>query len=614
MFVRSKTVLLSAMLSILWLGYAQGAPPEVLNQIPGDAYAVVVVNNVRTLSDKAAHAATLLKLTVPPDLAGSLTRNFGITGGFDANSSAAIVLLKPAAGHENENYFTSQPPAIFLLPTSDPKSMLEPFTPGDPDKAGITEVTNPANAAKGFVAIIANKWVAFAQTKDVLQAYLGRTDPMSKALTADALKAFDTNDLVVWANVAKLTTGLDAIMENAQTQFTGSMERANLANGQDAFGTAMQREIFTLAFSGIRQYLKDADNGMMTLRLDDAGATLSFAGGFKANSPFGNFIAAQKAAKPISFQGLPAGNFLFAGAFSWDSASMSKAANQVIQQIFANETISKDARSADLRKYFDAMAQMLTAVDGENFVLVEPPPGGQSGFMHGTALIDTADPQKLMDLQMQMVKNSAAMAAFSGTGDLKTTVDVTPDAVTVKGVKLSKTTIQFTLRTATAEQPLNPASRQALAMISTMYGAEGLTSYMGVVGKHVVVIFGSDAGNLDAAITAAQTNSDAFTRSDAIAATKDQLLANPRMVAYLPVTRWFMLAETFIRPGAAAPFPDSITKAPPIVISGAVDGNSVTNEIYVPLNTISGIRDAITRLQGGPQPGGGGTPVVPNLP
>jgi len=613
MFARTKTVVLSAMLSFLWLGYAQGAQPDVLNQIPGDAYAVVVVNNVHTLSNKVSNAATLLKLTLPPDLAGTLTRALGITGGFDANSSAAIVLLKPAAGHENENYFASQPPAILLLPTSDSKSMLEPFTPGIPDNAGICEVTIPSNASKGFVAIIANKWVAFAQTKEVLQAYLGRTDPMSKSLTADALKAFDANDLVVWANVAKLTTGMDAIMENAQTQFTGSMERANLANGQDAFGAAMQREIFTLAFSGIRQYLKDADTGMMTLRLDDAGATLGIAGGFKPNSPFGNFIAAQKAAKPISMLGLPAGNFLFAGAFSWDPASMTKAANMVVQQVFADETISKDARAADLRKYFDAAVQTLTVINGENIVLIEPPPGGQSGFLHGAVLIDTADPQKLLDLQLQMFKNSGAMSAISGNGDLQTTVGVTPDAVTVKGVKLAKASIKFSLRADTPDKPLNPASRQALSMINTMYGVDGLTMYYGVVGKHEIAIFGSDAANIDAAITAAESNSDALAKSDAIAASKAQLLPNPLMVAYLPVTRWFMLAESFIRPGAAAPFPDSIAKAPPIVFSAAVDGNSVTEEIYVPLNTINGIRDAIVRLQGGPQ-GGGGAPEVPNLP
>jgi hypothetical protein len=312
--------------------------------------------------------------------------------------------------------------------------------------------------------------------------------------------------------------------------------------------------------------------------------------------------------------GLPAGDFLFAGAFSWDPASMSKVANQIVQQVFADEDISKDARAADLRKYFDTMLQALGAVNGESFVLVEPPPGGQSGFLHGAALIDTADPEKLRDLQLQMLRNSAAMSALSGNGDLQNAVDVTPDAVTIKGVKLLKATMKFSLRTATPDKPLNPASRQALSLINIMYGADGLTSYFGIVGQRVIAIFGSDAANLDAAITAAQSNSDAFAKSDAIAASKDQLLPHPLMVSYFPVTRWFMLAESFIRPGAAAPVPDSIAKAPPIVVSAAVDGSSVTEEIYVPLDTITGIRDAITRLQGGPQPGGRGAPGDPGLP
>ena len=48
---------------------------------------------------------------------------------------------------------------------------------------------------------------------------------------------------------------------------------------------------------------------------------------------------------------------------------------------------------------------------GENFVLLEPPPGGSNGFMHGAALIDTDDPQKLLNLQLKMLSNSAARSS-----------------------------------------------------------------------------------------------------------------------------------------------------------------------------------------------------------
>ena len=63
--------------------------------------------------------------------------------GFNANSSAALVFLKPPADRQTEGYFTGQPPVVILLPTSDAKAMLEPFQPGDADKAGISSIVLP---------------------------------------------------------------------------------------------------------------------------------------------------------------------------------------------------------------------------------------------------------------------------------------------------------------------------------------------------------------------------------------------------------------------------------------------------------------------------------------
>jgi len=44
----------------------------------GDAYAVVVVGSARTLANKISNAATRLRLDLPPDLLGSMTRSVGL--------------------------------------------------------------------------------------------------------------------------------------------------------------------------------------------------------------------------------------------------------------------------------------------------------------------------------------------------------------------------------------------------------------------------------------------------------------------------------------------------------------------------------------------------------
>src|SRR4051812_14487015 len=108
--------IVAALLAVVIAGAARAAEPEVLKQVPGDAYGVIVINNVRALGTKIANAGTRLDLPVPPDPVGYVTRSIGIEEGFDPNGSVALVMLKPAPEHANEPYFSNDtPPAVILI-------------------------------------------------------------------------------------------------------------------------------------------------------------------------------------------------------------------------------------------------------------------------------------------------------------------------------------------------------------------------------------------------------------------------------------------------------------------------------------------------------------------
>ena len=67
---RRTAVVAAALLASAVLSVARAADPEVLTKVPADAYAVVVINNVRTLSNRISNAATRLNLPIPPDVVG----------------------------------------------------------------------------------------------------------------------------------------------------------------------------------------------------------------------------------------------------------------------------------------------------------------------------------------------------------------------------------------------------------------------------------------------------------------------------------------------------------------------------------------------------------------
>ncbi len=604
-------LLASALLSLAAISAVRADEPAVLTQVPADANAVLVINNIKNLSTKLSNAITRLNMPIPlpPDLAGFMLRNIGVTDGFDQNSSAAMVMLKPAT--QGESALAGPPRIIILLPTTDSKAMLANLSPTAPDAAGISEVTLPGDAAdKGFVANV-DKWVALAQDRDALTAYLAHKGSINKTLPATTLKTFSDNDVVVWANVATLGTGLDKFIEDKQQEFTGMLDLANLNKNQDATAGAIQKELVNLYFSAAKQYLKDATNGMFTLRLTDAGATLGMVSAFKPESSFGKFVASQKPAGPLNFQGLPDGDFLMAASFQDNGQAMADLINTVGKQVLSNETIAQDPKIASYKELLEKYRQMATIITGGRMVLLQPLATGKNGIFNGSVLIDTTDPAKYQQLAIDALKNPFAQQAQQAMNpDMKQTTTVTEDAVTIKDVKLAKIHMQFSLREETPDHPLNPASKQGLMMVQKMYGSDGMTAYTGIVGKRVLVIYGSDGPTMEAAVTAAQTDTDALSSNATITAVKDQIVPNPIVIAYLPVAKFVELAQTMLKPAAteAAPPAAPAQNVAAVLFSAGVTGTTVTAEYHVPIAAITSTIEAVTKLKQSMQ--GGETPPM----
>jgi hypothetical protein len=617
-WMRRSVLLTAAMLLSAAVMDARAAEPEVLTKVPADAYGLVVINNVRTLSSKISNAATRLNIPVPPDLVGYFTRRVGISKGFDANSSAALVLLKPSAERQAEGYFTGPPPAVLLVPTSDAKLMLEPFTPGEADKAGIQQVTIPDTGDKGFAAVV-DKWVALAQSKEDLAAYLARTDAFSDKASSQVRHVFDVNDLVVWGNIPKLSNGVDKTIDNFETDLTGMMDLANVTTNQDPVQAALSKQSVGIGFAFLKQFLKDADSTMLTLRLTDSGATAGIVGDFKSGSVIGKFVASQ-AGKTVNLEGLPApaGNgLLAAGAVNWDPASMTTIMTAFFDKLLSNETIAKDPRGVELRKQIDINKQMLSQITGMKFVFLDPSAGGKSGLLNGVLLMDVIDPVKFKTMQMDAIKSM--LTSPSMDPNFKQNITTVPDAATIKDVKLSRINISLELRDSTPDKPITPQVRNTLEVAKRIMGPDGMTVYFGIIEKRAILIYGSDATTMESAVTAAKENSDNLSSNAAITATRDQVVGDPIAVSYLPLTRWILAAQALINPAGApatGPASPAIANAPPIVLSAGVTGSMMTAELHLPIATIQGAQEAIqhlTRSMAPPAGGGGGAggPMLP---
>jgi hypothetical protein len=331
----------------------------------------------------------------------------------------------------------------------------------------------------------------------------------------------------------------------------------------------------------------------------------------------GKFVAAQGGGAAPTLKGLPGGSFLLAGAAKWDSASVTKIVDDFSKKLLADPDVAKAPNVAVLTKGLDDITQLMAITRGMSVVLLDPPAGGKDGIFCGAALVDTTDPKKYMALESDMLQSNFAQVM---NPNVKQTTTITPDSVTIgEDVKLSKVTMKMDVQVPAGaaggmQQEIQGAAKQ---MIDKMYGPEGMTMYIGVVGQKVIVIYGSDHGTMEAAVAAAKANSEPLATEPGIKATRDQVVANPVSFMYLPVTRWVTLGQAIAipaQPGAAPPPANPvINNAPPGVLSVGVTGTQMSLETHVPIATILGVQEAVKRIQdamAGPG-AGGAAPAIP---
>jgi hypothetical protein len=313
-------------------------------------------------------------------------------------------------------------------------------------------------------------------------------------------------------------------------------------------------------------------------------------------------VTAQKPAAPLTFQGLPDGDFLVAGSFQYNGGALGDLIDSVGKQVMANEIIAQDPKLEAYKKTVEDYRQMAALTSNARFVLLTPPAGGKEGIFSGAVLADCSDPAKYRELQLETLKGP--MSQQSMNADFKQTTTVTEDAVSIKGVSLAKIRIGFALRDETPEHPLGPGARQGLAMIEKMYGSDGLTMYTGVVGKRILTVVGSDGPTLENAVAAAQTETDVLSNNPTISAVKDQVVPNTVAVAYFPVAKYVQLAQAMMNPGAAAPAAGAAQNSAAVLFSAGVTDNSMTVEYHIPIAAITSTIEAVTHfkqaMQGGP--------------
>ncbi len=549
---------------------ARGQAPAVLEQIPDDAVAVLVVKNVNALKTQISNYAKAMNAPMPPDPLAMPLQALGINAGFDATGSIAVVQVKmPPVGAQPSG--DPQVPFIFLLPTSDAKALLAGMTPGEAAD-NITPIA--FKTGMGGYAAIVGKFVAIGMNRAMMSEFLLHKGKMDKP-GPELLKAFATDDLIIWIAVPDEAKVLGPLWKSFSPMMRAQMRQQNAGStNMDAIIDMYEALGATLA--------TDVQQILIAGKINDAGITFSTTGIFVPGTPLAKFAAAQKAIPPATLTGVPAEDYSMAGALNWDPAFLTAAMSKMMDMGMTINPILQENPEAQA-KAKELAAQIFPLETGMRFS-AKFPTGKLSAFSYAM-VIDTKEPQKVLDLSVNCAKQMT-----SSTGDIHYTVQVQPDALKVKGISLTQVTTKINLREETPDSPLPRMVKTQFEAMRRMIPWDGMLSYYGIVGGKVVAIVGRDPQMIEQTISSIQDNKNNFAAMQD-ASLKAFALPDATALMYLRIDHLADFAKaatdasglTVATAAATAPHDDALL---PLIVSMKAGDQSATIQVALPKETL----------------------------
>jgi hypothetical protein len=574
---------------VMALFLCAGAQAQVLKQIPADPIVVIKANKPQAISDKVAAVAQRLGLAnARPELAdplGMLKKQLNIKDGFDGNGEMAIAIYEPAPN-------SPEPEAVVLIPVTDYKAFI----------ANLTNVQQEGNLSKFQLAdnpqpMYVTNWgnyAAVSQTKE----RLGQA-PTGVSPTAACAKQLDSNDVVAWANMAKIRTLLQPQWQAMKPMALGGLDQ-NLANAPGLNPKfipaikALVNQLIVVMEAG----LNDTAGATFGLNISKEGINTTFMLDFTPESYMGKALAGYKVGDQNLIVGLPNKKyFAFAGA-SIDSATVGKMFADFADPIAASLNQAGD-EGKSIVTMINAGKATIAATNGLSMGYVQPtaPPGQQSvvqavGVYHGDAKKigeSTKQSQAVMGDFMKMMPQNQGIS-------FKTSIQ--PGAKNIDGVALDELTMKFVV------DPNNPQAVQIGQMFQMMYGPNGLSGAMGAVDdKTYLFAMGADDALIGEAVASAKKQDTALAQQPNIAAVTKALPANKILVEYIALDN---IADTVSKYMAQFGFPMKVkipTDLPPVGFSVATEGPSVRFDTHISIDliesTVSTVMQAIMMQQGG---------------
>jgi hypothetical protein len=519
---------------------AQQLPPA-MDRVPADAQLVTTIRNLEQFHTSIESLARQIGVDAEAlDQLGT-GRQILQTPGLDPQGSAAMAIYSTREGSQN---------FVAVLPVRDYRAFITGIG-GQGD--GIDEVD--IHDQTFFVKDIGNGFAAAAPTRELVERFEGRPGNAAahqQALGATGHAVIQDAGFFIVANIPALEPSIRQAVQQMAAQ--AQMMAAMMGGG----GVDFQR-----VQEASDAFLRDATASIIGFRSGERGVRLDFGTQFREGSELAGYFDAQGDSGQI-INSLPSNPYLLAFALDLRSPGV----RQVLQQL---------AGAAGQDQQFQALnpLQALEMADGAGFLMGTSPAAFSGLFLNTVAYMRTRDPQAYM----QWVRN--AFTAMHGQKVEGITYRTSLEEQRV-GERDAHT---WSLRMQADQR--HPGAQQAMQMQMVLFGPAGLSGYMATTQQGVVMTYSRNAGLLDQAVTAAET--DAGLRQDpGIRAVSEQLPSGRTFEAYIGIRNILETALGMAAMFGAGPMDFELPEElPPVGIGGTTSGGGLRITLFVPAEVLA---------------------------
>ena len=575
MQTRSQMIRIAAAASVGLTGAAATAQPAVLDHVPTDNTAYVVVPDLSELFQDFNGALRPLREAFGEQVAEAgafvpLLQLFANSPGMNANGAAAIAVELPAEGDPAGLALEDLAEMVsVILPVTDMDAFREsPLVQGQNQALGdgLYEVKIQMLGATVYMRDLGD-YAVLGGARERVSGFdaRGKLAEHRRMLGEVGVASARMNDALLVTPMAPFSDGIDELLEQIEGQAAFAAALAGGQQGQVDAGVSIVREV-------LENFVRDAESGVIGFDFGPEGLSLDVLSNFRRGSELAGIFDTAPSTDGL-IGNLPEGPYVVAYAQNNTDGLVARLTENV------EEMLPGEEQASDLNPTGDFTSRAAYA-----FMLAPSPAFGGGGLLSNSVTYARGDGMaaKYREVVREADGQTAAGVRYE-TGYDRDAIEI--DGVRVDGYSMK---LSYEGQGPGAGSPLaqSPFADPTVIM-SLLYGAGGGPSgYVAQRGGGAYVTGGKNSELLAASFKAADGQAS-LTNNAALRSVMDRLPENRNGELYVNLNSILETVLSFAQmAGGAIELPE-IPQMPPIGAASVVTDGGVMLRVHVPMSVIT---------------------------